>query len=89
MMITVLRCRDRGVRAFSCVHDSYAVHAGKADILGEELRIAFCDIYADDILEDFKAQLEAQLPEGVELPPLPSKGKLDISGVIESEYFFA
>lgn len=90
LMRTVSRCRDEGIRSFALIHDSYATHAGNTWLLARALREEFVRLHSDyDVLADFKAEMEAQLPEGVELPPLPKKGSLDLSQVLESPFFFA
>ncbi|SHL15096.1 DNA-directed RNA polymerase [Halomonas caseinilytica] len=54
------------------------------------LREAFIEMYTEqDVLADFKEELEEQLPEDVELPDLPKKGSLDLEQVMESDFFFA
>ena len=76
---------------FAMVHDSYGAHAADAEELSFQLRRAFVDQYEGHVLEDFRNQLMAQLPADVaeKIPPLPPMGTLDLSGVLESEYFFA
>lgn len=41
-----------------------------------------------DLLEDLAAQLRAAHP-GIQLPPLPPRGTLDVSKVKRSRYFFS
>lgn len=41
-----------------------------------------------DLLEDLAAQLRAAHP-GIQLPPLPPRGILDVSKVKRSRYFFS
>jgi DNA-directed RNA polymerase len=41
------------------------------------------------VMEQFRDELSLQLPPGVELPDLPPTGSLDLSQVLDSEYFFA
>jgi DNA-directed RNA polymerase len=91
MMRTVAYCVDTGLTDFAMIHDSYGSHAGAAETLRDLLRRAFVDQYSGEVLEDFKAQLAAQLPEALaaELPELPPSGSLDLEGVMHSEYFFA
>jgi len=90
LMRTVSRCHDEGIRSFALIHDSYATHAGNTWMLARALREEFVRLHTDhDVLADLKAEMEAQLPEGVELPPLPEKGSLDLSQVLESPFFFA
>lgn len=89
MRLTVRRAWEEGVRSFSLVHDSYGTHAGNAPQLAYFLREQFIEMYSDDVLENFRDDLQLQLKEGMELPPLPQQGDLDLSLVMESQYFFA
>ena len=57
-------------------------------MFGACLREAFIDLYVNNNpLQLFKAQAEAQ--SGLELPPLPEMGDLDVTQVKHSEFFFA
>ncbi len=78
-----------GIEAFSMIHDSYGTLAADTDTLRECLRQAFCQMYQFDVLENFRNEIQAGLPDGVELPPLPKKGSLDINQVLQSDFFFA
>jgi len=89
MRATVRRCWNEGMRSFSLIHDSYGTHAGNAWALAKFLREEFVIMYEEDVLEDFKRELERQLPEGSVLDPLPPKGNLDLALVLESAFFFA
>lgn len=89
MRLTVRRAWEEGLRSFSLVHDSYGTHAGNAAALAYYLREQFVEMYSGDVLENFKNDLEGQLREGMTLPELPPKGTLDLSQVMDSQYFFA
>lgn len=92
MMLTVRTAVHNGVGSFAMIHDSYGTLAADTDMLGNCLRHAFHDMYTDhDVLERFRDEIAAQLPpEAVaKLPPLPAKGSLDLSGVLESPFFFS
>ncbi|ATJ82031.1 DNA-directed RNA polymerase [Halomonas beimenensis] len=90
MRETVRRCWGEGLRSFSLVHDSYGTHAGNAWALADILREAFIDMYSEqDVLANFKEELEEQLPEGKKLDSLPAKGDLDLGLVMQSDFFFA
>jgi len=91
MMLTTNLAVENGVNAFAMIHDSFGTHAGNTSVLAAALRQAFVDQYSIDVLEDFRRQLEEQLPPEVatKLPPLPAKGTLDLNLVLDSGYFFA
>jgi DNA-directed RNA polymerase len=73
--------------AYAMIHDSFGTHACNTDVLARVLREQFYKLYNDnDVLQDLKDQLESQC--NVELDDIPEKGSLDISEVLNSEYFF-
>jgi len=88
LMITVLRCADRGVTEFAMIHDSYGTLAADVDTMAEELREAFIEQYSVDTLSLLRAELMQANP-GIELPLPPPMGSLELAVVKDSEYFFA
>jgi DNA-directed RNA polymerase len=87
---TVRKLWDAGMRSFSLIHDSYGTHCSNLDVLAETLREAFVEMYTDnEVLDTFARELQEQLPDGAHLPPPPRKGDLDLSLVMDSEFFFA
>ena len=80
---TVLSLED-GL-SFNMIHDSYGTHASDSRAMYEAIRQQFYDIYKNnDVLDKFiKDQPEFELPD------LPTNGELDLTEVLESEYFFA
>jgi DNA-directed RNA polymerase len=89
LMFTVDTCLEAGLDSFGMVHDSYATVAADTDTLRECLRQSFCQMYHTDVLKNFRDEIQEGLPPGVELPPLPQKGTLDINLVLKSDFFFA
>ena len=91
LMKTINRSYEMGIRAFSMVHDSYGTHAANIDKLARYLRETFVEQYSQDVLENFKKEVEQQLPEelAAQIPVLPAKGSLDLEAVKDSQYFFA
>jgi DNA-directed RNA polymerase, mitochondrial len=76
----------------SMVHDSYATHACDTESLSYAIRQAFVEMYHEaDWLESFRNEVAAQLPPEVAetLPPVPARGTLEITEVLNSLYFFA
>ena len=74
------------------MHDSYATNACDIDKLNESIRKAFMNIFTKhDVLQDFKDDVEKQLPEKLreKLPNVPEKGSLDISVLEKAKFFFA
>jgi DNA-directed RNA polymerase len=85
LMATVNRGTD--ITHWAMVHDSYGTYACDIPKLAVHLREAFVNIYKNnDVLNQFRDEL--QLSSGVQLPPVPPTGELDIEDVLEAEYFF-
>lgn len=80
---TVLSLSD-GV-CFNMIHDSYGTHACDSRAMYEAIRQQFYDMYKDnDILQKWIAEQ----PE-YDKPPMPTNGTLDLTEVLNSEFFFA
>lgn len=88
MMFTVQELYRRGLRDFAMVHDSYAVHACDVDLMNEVLREQFARLNKVFTLPGFFDHVKASAP-GIELPPPPALGALDLAEVMKSEYFFS
>lgn len=86
MLRTALRCRDAGL-TFASVHDSYWTHASTVDVMNKSLRHEFVQMHSEDILEKLEMSIRSRYPTA-DFPPLPAKGELDLSVVLESKYFF-
>lgn len=87
MMLSVVAAHKAGLTSFSMIHDSYGTHAAHIDTLNTELRAQFVQMYQPAILADLHKEWSALI--GVELPPPPPQGDLDLSQVLLSPYFFA
>jgi DNA-directed RNA polymerase len=84
--------RDRSDVHLSMVHDSYAAHAADAEYLSMALRKAFVEMYQEKCwLASFAEEVAAQLPPeyASQIPPVPARGTLEITDVVNSLYFFA
>ena len=87
---TVNGCLDEGITDFAMVHDSYGTHSPNMPMLGHILRQAFVDMYQEhDVLQELYNHARENLGEDVELPAPPSKGDLELNGILKSDYFFA
>ena len=89
MARTVAFCRTAAIGSLSMIHDSFACHAVDAALLARLLREAYVSVFQPDQLALFRDQVQAQLPEGAELPPLPDYGELNPDALLGSTYFFA
>jgi DNA-directed RNA polymerase, mitochondrial len=73
-------------KPISTVHDSIQFRGADADIVYEGIRDSFVNIFAPNLLLDFKEQLEKQ--HGITLPDLPDLGTIDFEDVRSSSYIF-
>jgi DNA-directed RNA polymerase len=83
----VLRAKEEGVTAFMMIHDSFATHAADAGIMADVIRDEAIQMFSGNPLEDLRQQAMEIL--GVEVPPPPPQGSLDIELLRLSRYFFA
>ena len=82
----------RGVNHFALIHDSFSTHAADSQLLAEELRRTFVEMYEEhDVLKEFRDGLIDVLPVDVaeKIPALPERGTLNLREVQNSSYFFA
>ena len=87
---------DQEIGAFAVVHDSFGTLACDMDMLGACIRTSFVRMYEEhDVLEELRERVYQTIAhnrinaEARNLPPVPAKGSLDLSGVLESPFFFA
>lgn len=90
LMHTVRMSMHEGVDNFACVHDSYGCVPSDMAVVARNARISFIKLYGQEVsvIADLYTQFTAQAG-GEELPVPPSYGKLEISSVLASDYFFA
>lgn len=74
---------------FAMVHDSYGTHSTYMPNLSEILRECFVQMYEEnDVLQNLRNHAILTL-DTQDVPEPPAKGSLDISKVLDSQYFFA
>ena len=75
------------------IHDSFGVHAADMDyFLHECIKPSFYEMYKDGgVLQKFLDEVMPLIPEKSRknIPALPALGDLDISEVLDSEFFFS
>ena len=84
------KAKEAGVTNFACIHDSFGVLAPDVVQMGLSLRESFVSIFQEkNLLEDFKTEILDQVKkeDRNKIPSVPKKGDLDVSGVINSDYF--
>tara|TARA_B110000093_G_scaffold182773_1_gene230362 strand:+ start:113 stop:2617 length:2505 start_codon:yes stop_codon:yes gene_type:complete len=100
LQLTINKALSRGDTAdgvggmsFCMIHDSFGVHAADMDyFLHECIKPAFYEMYKDgDVLQKFLEEVMPLIPEKSrkKIPTIPSLGDLDISEVLDSEFFFS
>jgi len=87
MFLTIDRLIDCGIIDLCMIHDSFGCHANYIDDMRNLLREEFVKIHKTNQLENFKKEVENQL--GIKLPDVPTRGKLMLEEVLQSDYFFA
>ena len=92
LRMAVLQASQEGISDIALVHDSFGTHAADTGRFFVILREALVKMYVEqDVIEDFAAQMRAQLPSAKrdKVPTPPAKGNLDPYGVLESDFAFA
>jgi len=90
LMMTVLRDLSNQIQDWMMVHDSYGCHAGKVDYMRTLIQAAFYKLYSEnDVLDQLRSELNfALIDRKSVVPPTPEYGTLDITEVLDAEYFF-
>ena len=73
---------------FAGVHDSFWTHAQNVPVMNRILREQFIKLYSQPLLEELRDSFIEQYPTA-EIPPLPSKGNLDLHSLLDATYFFS
>lgn len=89
LMQCVLLAATNGVESITTIHDAYGTVAEDMEVLFACARQAFVDTHTTPVLEQFKDACQEIAGPTAQMPaPLP-QGRLDLSQVLESAYFFA
>lgn len=90
LTLTVAAATDAGLTSFALVHDSFGTLAADMDAFYTVVRREFVGMYTRaDVLECFKEDVSALLPDASKVPALPEKGALELGAVLQSAYCFA
>lgn len=92
MMLCTARAEQEGIHSFAMIHDSFGTTAAQTEDLFRIVRESFVEMYEGvDVLENFKDEIVRQLSteQAAELPALPTRGTLDLQGVLQSRFCFA
>lgn len=86
MQLVSIRAAAEGINSLAMIHDDFGTHAADAARFARIIREVFLEMYQDtDWLYEFAARY---MEAGVILPDPPEKGTLDLTQVLDSEYFF-
>ena len=86
----VTKASSQGIKSFACVHDSFGVLAPDVQLINDCVREAFVEIFSkDNVLEDFCKEITPQIAKNKQhlIPKLPKMRNLNISEVLNSDYF--
>ncbi len=86
MSLVIIELQKAGILSFGAIHDSFSVHAENVPELLHITKETFIDIYDKNIFRDMRGQIINNDPLFVE--PEPKKGKLNLTELIDSDYFF-
>ena len=84
MSLVINRLHDQGITSFGAIHDSFSVHADDVEELLHVTKESFIDMYDHDVFKSMRDNMVDDEFDGVE----PVKGSLDLSGLMDSDYFF-
>ena len=83
MYRTIERCIEEGVQNYWLIHDSYGVSPNDAAILSKNVRLAYKELFEQDVLKDWTEQLGLEWDESVMI------NTLNLDDVLKSEYIFS
>ena len=93
LQLTINKALEKADMSFCMIHDSFGVHAADMPVfLNDCIKPAFYEMYEDGTaLQKFLDEVMPLIPEKhrEKIPPLPTLGSLDLSEVLESEFFFS
>jgi len=89
LQLAVVKASQNGVDNFSMIHDSFGVVAPDTVIMADAIRDSFCEVYEQDVLQNFAKEMYSMLSSKNKLkfPQIPHKGNLDLSLVKQSVFF--
>lgn len=92
MMLTALAAQEQGVEHFAMIHDSFGTCPGNAGTMFRVVRETMVKTYSErDVMQEFYEGFCNGLTEksAEKIPELPSKGTLELEGILKSKYCFA
>lgn len=90
MQRVIMNQAEKGNNNFFMIHDSFGTDIEHAEDLFKAIRTELVNMYkGHNYLEEWLADVEYLLPEEKEIPQMPTKGNLNLDGVVNSKYCFA
>ena len=91
LQLTIAKALSQNITHFAMVHDSFGVHAAEVEKFSKIIREAFVEMYQQDVLNDFYQDALPLISEenAKAIPPMPERGSLDLSQVLNNEFFFS
>lgn len=92
MLLTVVNSKAEGIKHYQLIHDSFATHFGNTEKFARIIKETLVEMYT--YYCPF-AEIEAQARKVMsingqaKIQPSPSKGTLDLSLILQSDYVFA
>lgn len=88
LRLSILKGIEYGLAHFGMIHDSFGVHAADMAVFIEQcVKPAFVEMYQNDVLSSFSANLPEEVKADLPAPPQP--GTLVLENVTHSEFFFS
>ena len=90
LQLAVVKAKEKGVDNFSMIHDSFGCTVSDNEIMAKAIRDSFCEIYKEDVLQNFANEMRQMLFSEKNLkkfPESPRRGKLDLDLVRKSVFF--
>jgi DNA-directed RNA polymerase len=85
---TINLCSSRGVTSIGSVHDQIMCLAADYETTSGCVRKATVELFSRDLLDEFRQGVLTLLPGSATIPELPKYGTLDITKVLDSQYYF-
>lgn len=91
MHLAICTALDNGIEDFFMIHDSFGTTAADTWVFYHCIRRSIVDMYEDTcVLTAFEKDCRQRLSDpDMDLAPVPPKGDLDVTAVLDSEYCFS
>jgi DNA-directed RNA polymerase len=89
LMICIEGCKRKGIDQVTAIHDAYGTVASDMWTMFDVIREAFIHNYKEDVLDQFITACCDISGETKDYPSVPPKGRMDLSEIRQSDYFFS